>query len=226
MITQFVKMTAENFLKAESEARAALAERLITTAVVDASAYETVMEATAAAKPWRDVLRIAENRTIAEAITAVRDRATSELLEYGESRSTSLIRNEEERMHREALRRFLGRTSGLVEQIAEEQAKAEQAADEQPAPQAEEPKAAPKAAPKSTPKPSPAQLRMIRQIAKGGVSVKILGHGRRQAFGVDGVGNTRLVETVIRLGFAEFDESTSFSGGRVVQLTDAGRAHA
>lgn len=226
MFTEFVKMTAENFLKAENEARAALAERLITTAAVDASAYETVMEATATAKPWRDLLRIAENRTIAEAVTAVRDRATSELLEYGESRSTSLIRNEEERMHREALRRFLGRTSGWVEQIADEQAKAEQTADEQPAPQAEEPKPAPKPAPRTAPKPSPAQLRMIRHIAKGGVSIKVLGHGRRQAFGVDGHGNTRLVETVIRLGFAEFDESTSLYNGQAVQLTDAGRAHA
>ncbi|MFF5655235.1 hypothetical protein [[Kitasatospora] papulosa] len=221
---QYIRTMATNAIETETDKRARLAAHLTSDKVVDALSFETVMTAAAEAKPWRTVLRIADTKTMAEAITEVREAATRQLIEHGESQSTSALRNEEDRMVREGLRRFLGRTSNFAEQIAAY----EQADQEAAAEQAEQPTAETKA-PEQQPtrKPSPAQARVLAVIATDTVALKRTGsssHSPIRAFGPNGAMNTRVVETCVSHGWAVLDSAATYYQGKPVTLTDAGRA--
>ncbi|CAL9611417.1 hypothetical protein SUDANB1_05634 [Streptomyces sp. enrichment culture] len=221
--TEGVTYMARMYVDNETAARKALAEDLTSDHAFSISRIEEVMRAAATAKPWRTVLRLIEERdkTVAQAIAAVRKNAVETLLTYGESRSTSDIRNEEERVNREGLRSFLSRTEGVIENIAEAEAAEQAKAEEEPA-AAEEAPAAPRPTGK---KPSPAQLAALRVIKTGHVVIRELGFGRPAAFGPHGRENLRVIKGVIAAGWAEQDASTSLYSGQKVVLTEAGAAH-
>jgi hypothetical protein len=223
-----IKTMAEQYIDGEIKARKAAAadlldENLVGRRIETYSIGKALTWAYEAA-PWRELLALAEDKGMADALDTVRRRATKKLTEDAESTSTSALTNEAGRLEREGLRLFLSRTTGWADMIREQEAEqaeqAEQAAAEPQA--AEAPEETP--APTKTKAPSPAQLAMLKKIETREVLIRELGYGRPAAFSSDGRETLRVVQNCITNGFAECDTSTSLYKGQKVILTAAGRA--
>ena len=212
---EIVRQTAAQVIAEEAKARADFAAELAGEFEVRTSSFETVLEAAGRAKPWRKVLRIAETRTLAEALTSVREGALEALVEFSETQSTSPLRNEQERTEREGLRRFLRRSARAVERL-EREAAAEEAPAEAPAAVEETPAKA------TGRKPSTAQRAVLERIRTGGVVL----HNRlsgQTATGPTGGEKVRVVQACVRHGWA-VATGTVMDGVRPLELTDQGRA--
>ncbi|MCC9686891.1 hypothetical protein [Streptomyces sp. MNU103] len=116
-----VLRTAQAALAREEAARDALAASLTRGQEITGAMFQNVMDAAAAAAPWRDVLRLADRMTVAAALTSVRQQATRALLEHGETTSTSALTNEERRTRREGLRGFLWSTEVAMDALENEE---------------------------------------------------------------------------------------------------------
>lgn len=216
-----VLRTAQAALAREEAARDALAASLTRGREITGAMFQNVMDAAAAAAPWRDVLRLADRMTVAAALASVRQQATRALLEHGETTSTSALTNEERRTRREGLRGFLWSTEVAMDALENEEPPA-------PAPvPAPEPTPAPAPAPAATSgrRPTDAQLRLLQLIHTGTVVVRESGRGGLRAYCPTGNVNIRAVETACRNGWAERDNTTSLYVGQKVTLTPEGRAH-
>lgn len=212
-----VLRTAQAAVAREETAREALAASLTRGQEITGAMFQDVMDAAAAAAPWRDVLRLADRMAVAAALASARKQATRALLEHGEATSTSALTNEERRTRREGLRAFLWGSEVAMDALENE---------EPPAP-APEPTPAPAPAPAATSgrRPTDAQLRLLQLIHAGTVVVRENGRGGLRAYCPTGNVNIRAVETACRNGWAERDNSTSLYVGQKVTLTPEGRAH-
>jgi hypothetical protein len=220
-----IKTMAEQYIDGEIKARKAAAADLLDENLggrrIETYSIGKALTWAYEAAPWRELLALAEDKGMADALDTVRRRATKKLTEDAESTSTSALTNEAGRLEREGLRLFLSRTTGWADMIREQEAEqAEQAAAEPQA--AEVPEKTP--APKTATTPSPAQLAMLKKIETGQVLIKELGYGRPAAFGPDGRETLRVLKNCITSGFAKCDTSTSLYHGQKVTLTEAGRA--
>ncbi|MEU0181440.1 hypothetical protein ABZ312_09650 [Streptomyces sp. NPDC006207] len=110
-----LRIFAENAIDAEEAARTRLAKALTAGKPIDSYLLEGVIEKQADAANWRNLIdRLDKGEDVTEAVTKIRQMLTKRLLEYGESTSTSAISNDIARNEREAARRFLDRTGGLI----------------------------------------------------------------------------------------------------------------
>lgn len=123
---------------------------------------DSVLVAEAEAAPWARLMRRIDRHDVREALAAEREKATSDLLGYGISLSTSLVTNAARLAEQEGLRKFLSATNGMV--IDEDQAE-----ESAPAP-AEQPAPAPEVT--EIPKVTPAQKRTLEAIRDNGVSLQ------------------------------------------------------
>jgi hypothetical protein len=114
-IATAIKEWSEITFAAEEGARKQLAENALAGFALSSYNMRPVLEAQAAALPWRHVTRsINGKKTPVEALREVRKDATEALVGDSESQSTCAMTNDVARMEREAWRRFLRQTRRLA----------------------------------------------------------------------------------------------------------------
>ncbi|WP_333746114.1 hypothetical protein [Streptomyces sp. IBSBF 2950] len=110
----YITRLAESVVEAAGSARAALAETIAAGGALDSHTFRPAMMAEAEALPWRHFLDLAKGGADTfEALGAVREALTRNLLDRGESQSTDAVANEIARLQRDAARQFLRSTRGL-----------------------------------------------------------------------------------------------------------------
>ncbi|MGA5340427.1 hypothetical protein ACPCK3_14890 [Streptomyces griseoincarnatus] len=221
-----VLRTAEQAVQREQAARDALTADLARGQAITGAMFQNVMDAAAAAAPWRDVLRLTDRTTVTDALREVRGKATRDLLEHGETISTSALTNEERRTRREGLRAFLWGTEAVMDALENEDTPTP-APTPEPTP-APVPAPAPAAKPtraSSGPRPTKAQRAVLELLATQTVIIRETGIGKARAYGPHGPVNITSVRAVISNRWARLDTSTSLYTGQAVTLTPEGRAH-
>ncbi|MFF0206404.1 hypothetical protein [Streptomyces althioticus] len=124
---------ADPKLRAENDARARLAECMTDFGQgVDTHLVREAMLKAAIARPYREVLKVALNAGIREAIHRTRESLARNLLTRAPGSSTCQINNEAARMETEAAQDFLANTEGLLERAAESEADAPAGDDPEP----------------------------------------------------------------------------------------------
>ncbi|MEU6595293.1 hypothetical protein ABZ923_39885 [Streptomyces sp. NPDC046881] len=208
---------AANQAKEAQEAR----ERLIGALQVDGPAHldslmREVLKAEGDAAPWRELMERVEHHGVREALAEQRERATTVLLEYGISMSTSPVSNEKNLADHEGHRRFLS-------YVASWEIEGETPAEE-PAPATEE-QPAPAPAVVDVPTATPAQKRTLAAIRDNGVKIQEFRVGKATVMVERGERPRKdMVEWVIAQGWADRDQSTSLFAGQAVTLTVIGEA--
>ncbi|MYX39009.1 MULTISPECIES: hypothetical protein [unclassified Streptomyces] len=110
-----LRIFTEGAFELDEAARARLTKALASGEHISSFLLEGVVEKQADAANWRQLInRLDKGEDVIEAVTTIRRMLTKKLLEYGESTSTSAIANDMNRQEREAARRFLDRTGGLI----------------------------------------------------------------------------------------------------------------
>ena len=97
----------------ETAQREAIATRLTAGTTPALEDLEALYTEAGRARPWRLVLRSADQSGLAQALSEVRARARDTLLTNAETVSTSALTNESARLAREGLRHFLAMTDLL-----------------------------------------------------------------------------------------------------------------
>jgi hypothetical protein len=114
-LAQSVTAIAAGILRREGQARTKLAETLAAGHPVTSHELESLLSAQSDADNWRRVLAgLGRGQGAAEVVRQQRERLTERLLEFGESRSTSMITNDIARMERDAARSFLETSRGIA----------------------------------------------------------------------------------------------------------------
>lgn len=223
-----VLRTADQAVQREQAARDALTADLARGQAITGAMFQNVMDAAAAAAPWRDVLRLADQTTVTAALRKVRGKATRDLLEHGETNSTSALTNEERRTRREGLRAFLWSTEAVMDALENEETVAPAPAPEPTPAPVPAPAAEPTPAPTRTasgPRPTKAQRAILELLATETVVIRETSIGKARAYGPRGPVNITSVRAVISNRWAQLDTSTSLYVGQAVTLTTEGRAH-
>ncbi|WP_228994704.1 hypothetical protein [Streptomyces sp. DH8] len=181
---------------------------------------ESVLTAEAEAAPWARLMQRIERHGVREGLAAEREKATSDLLGYGISLSTSLVTNAARLAEQDGLRRFLTATNGMdIDEDQTEEPTPAPASAEEPAP-AEEVTEVPKA--------TPAQKRTLAAIRDNGLTLRWTSHSlkSRTAVCVESGDRPRLdmVEWVIGQKWARYTSDAPMSAGRGVALTAVGEA--
>ncbi|MER6979641.1 hypothetical protein [Streptomyces carpinensis] len=213
---RFLEVRATSEAQAAEKARKNLADACAVQRSDLTNLMETAMLADAMAKPWADLMVRIERHGVREGLARMRQKAMTDLVEYGLALSTSLVTNAQRIHEQDGLRRFLSSSDLDVD---------EEAPAEEPAPVAEE---RPAPAPKSVevPKATPAQKRTLLAIRDTRIELQEtrVGHMRVVASRQGAMPRKDMVLWVIEQGWAQQDQSTSLYDGQRVSLTEVGEA--
>lgn len=213
---KFLTMRATAELDAAAKARADLAKAMEVPGSSLDSLMDAVLVADGKAKPWAQLLARIEKRGVREALAKAREEATSDLIEYGISLSTSMVANAQRLAEQDGLRAFLRGTNGIDIEDDAPAGDTAPADEEQPTP---EPASA------DIPKATPAQKRTLAAIRDNGIKIREVKVGKTAVTAKRGERPRKdMVEWVVAQGWATQDNSTSLFTGQAVTLTEIGTA--
>ncbi|MFI1956989.1 hypothetical protein ACH46L_03610 [Streptomyces althioticus] len=197
-------------LRAEDAARARLAECMTDFGRgVDTSLVREAMLKAAIARPYREVLEVALDTGIREAIDRTRKSLARTLLTRAPGSSTCQINNEAARMEIEGAQNFLANTEGLLEHAAEAEADAPAGGDPEPV---------------DVPKIGPVERRTLEAIRDNGAAFWKNRAGGFELWVERGYKPRKdMVEWAVSEGYAERDTTAGgLLTGQAVTLTDLG----